>query len=74
MIEPPRIAVVGAGFIGAGVAPALAERGRDVLLLDRGEARLGRVAERLGAMGKEVVVDDAPGFGINLHDAGLGDG
>lgn len=51
MTEPPRIAVVGAGVIGAGVAHALAERGRDVLLLDRDEAALdrARAAIRAGA-------------------------
>ncbi len=49
MIEPPRIAVVGAGVIGAGVAHALAERGRDVLLLDRDEAALDRARASIRA-------------------------
>lgn len=54
MIEPPRVAVVavvGAGVIGAGVAQALAERGRDVVLVDSDpaaldRARLARLARR----------------------------
>ncbi len=49
MIEPPCIAVVGAGVIGAGVAHALAERGRDVLLLDRDEAALDRARASIRA-------------------------
>ena len=40
MGEPPRTAVVGAGVIGASVAHALAERGLDVVLIDRDEAAL----------------------------------
>jgi 3-hydroxybutyryl-CoA dehydrogenase len=40
MSEIPRIAVVGAGVIGASVAHALAERGLDVVLIDRHEAAL----------------------------------
>ena len=49
MIEPPRIAVLGAGVIGAGVAHALAERGRDVLLVDRDAAALDRARASIRA-------------------------
>lgn len=51
MSEPPRIAVVGAGVIGAGVAHALAASGRDVVLVDRDAAALdrARAAIRKGA-------------------------
>ncbi len=51
MIEPPRIAVLGAGVLGAGVAHALAERGRDVRL-DDGDAAprdRARASSRAGA-------------------------
>ena len=51
MSEPPRIAVIGAGVIGASVAHALAERGHDVVLLDRDAAALdhARASIRAGA-------------------------
>jgi 3-hydroxybutyryl-CoA dehydrogenase len=49
MSEPPRIAVVGAGVIGASVAHALAERGLDVVLLDRDEAALDRARASIRA-------------------------
>jgi 3-hydroxybutyryl-CoA dehydrogenase len=49
MIEPPRIAVLGAGVIGAGVAHALAERGRDVLLIDSDAAALDRARASIRA-------------------------
>jgi 3-hydroxybutyryl-CoA dehydrogenase len=49
MSEPPRIAVVGAGVIGASVAHALAERGHDVVLLDRDPAAQGRARASIRA-------------------------
>ena len=51
MSEPPRIAVVGAGVLGASVAHALAERGHAVVLVDRDASALERApaAIRAGA-------------------------
>lgn len=69
MIEPPRIAVVGAGVIGAGVAHALAERGQGVLLLDRDEAALDRArasiraGARLARLQRRGPVDASPAVG-----------
>ncbi len=49
MIEPPRIAVLGAGITGVGVAHALAERGRDVRLDDGDAAPLDRARASIRA-------------------------
>ena len=52
MSEPPRIAVVavvGAGVIGASVAHALAERGLDVVLIDREASALDRARASIRA-------------------------
>jgi 3-hydroxybutyryl-CoA dehydrogenase len=49
MSEPPRIAVVGAGVIGASVAHALAERGHDVVLVDRDAAAIERATASIRA-------------------------
>ena len=49
MSEPPRIAVVGAGVIGASVAHALAERGLDIVLIDRDTAALDRARASIRA-------------------------
>jgi len=49
MTEPPRIAVVGAGVIGASVAHALAERGHAVVLVDRDASALERASAAIRA-------------------------
>jgi 3-hydroxyacyl-CoA dehydrogenase len=49
MIEPPRIAVLGAGVPGVGVVHALAERGRDVRLDDGDAAPLDRARASIRA-------------------------
>ncbi len=49
MSEPARIAVVGAGVIGASVAHALAERGLHVVLIDTDAAALDRARASIRA-------------------------
>ncbi|MEP7122834.1 MAG: 3-hydroxyacyl-CoA dehydrogenase family protein [Byssovorax sp.] len=49
MSELPRIAVVGAGVIGASVAHALAERGHAVVLVDRDAAAIERASGSIRA-------------------------
>ncbi|MCU4972879.1 FAD-dependent oxidoreductase [Halobacteria archaeon AArc-m2/3/4] len=46
MTRPPRVAVVGAGVAGAGVATAIADSAVDVTVLERGDTVGGRTATR----------------------------
>ena len=60
----PRVAVVGAGFIGSEVAATCRERGLDVVLIEALVAPLVRgVGERLGALVAQIHVD----HGVDLR-------
>jgi len=69
MARPERIAIIGAGLMGNGIAAVFAARGHEVRLHDPVEAALEAVPSRVAGILKDIGEDPAAAAHVSVHGA-----